>query len=246
MIDLEKSSSGSFFSSGCCFSRCSGFFNGGSSLFCGSLGGLFCGCFFNNRFERVGLVGGFVSGCWVVDRGMVVSGGGFVVNWGRVVSGFGGRFVNWGRGGFVRSWVRGGLVSGFGGGFVSWLFWVGSFTFVFDISDITIGSSRVRHNLDTAIGKIDTVFTSGIIVVSGFSLGEHWAIMRIIYTVLVVVYWGSNGFSITGSWVRGMIRGWWGMIGKGRSGSNGQKGREGHLEIKEFRIVVFTGSIRRL
>jgi len=80
---------------------------------------------------------------------MVVSRGGFVVNWGRVVNGFGGRFVNWGRGGFVSGcWVR-----GFGGGFVSWLFWVGSFTFVFDISDITIGSSRVRHNLDTALGE---------------------------------------------------------------------------------------------
>jgi len=227
LINLEKSSSGLFNSS---FSGCSGFFSGGS-LFCGCLSGLFCsGCFFNDGGERVFLGGGFVSRCGVVDRGFVVNWGGFVVNWGRVV-GFGGRFVvNWGRGRLVRSWMRGGLVSRFGGGFVGGSFWVGGFAFVFDISDITSGTGRVGHNLDTAIGKIDTVFTSGVIVVSGFSLGEHWAIMRIIYTVLVVVYWGSNGFSITGSWVRGMIRGWWGMIGKGRSGSNGQKGREGHLQ----------------
>lgn len=230
MINLEKSSSGLFNSSS--FSGCGSGFSRGS-FFCGSLGGLFCGCFYDGS-ERVFLGGGFVSGGGVVDRGMVVSGGGFVVNWGRVVSGFGGRFVvNWGRGRLVRSWVRGGLVrSWVRGGFVtsSRFIWVGCFTFVFDISNITIGTSSVGHNLDTAIGKIDTVFTSGVIVISGFSLGEHWAIMRIIYTILVVVHWGSNGFGITGSWVRGMIRGWWGMVGKGRSGSNGQKGREGHLQ----------------
>ena len=41
--------------------------------------------------------------------------------------------------------------------------------FVFDISDVSVGSSRVGHNLDTAIGQVNSVRSLGVVAVSGFT-----------------------------------------------------------------------------
>jgi hypothetical protein len=107
--------------------------------------------------------GGFISGSWVIRGGVGFVSGSWVVRcWGGfVVNGFGSGFVSWGRGGFV---------SGFGSGFVGGFFGVGSFAFVFDISDETVFVGFVCHDLNTAIGKVDTVFTTSIVVVSVFGM----------------------------------------------------------------------------
>ena len=47
--------------------------------------------------------------------------------------------------------------------------------------------------------------------------------MRIVYTIFIVVYWGSNWFWGIRGW--GVI-GCWGAVGEGRGGGNGQKGGE--------------------
>ena len=50
------------------------------------------------------------------------------------------------------------MVAGLGGGLVSGLvFGILSFTFVFDIGDITVGISGVGDDLNATVGKVDTV-----------------------------------------------------------------------------------------
>ena len=107
-----------------------------------------CGCWVRNRC-------GFVDGCSGYRCGFIYDGGGFVNNW----SGCGYIGGSWG-----------GFVSGFGSGFVGGFFGVGSFAFVFDISDETVFVGFVCHDLNTAIGKVDTVFTTSIVVVSVFGM----------------------------------------------------------------------------
>jgi len=124
------------------------------------------------------------SGSWVVDGGSVVrsrlvvdgsgvvrSRGRFVYGSGFVVDGSGGRLVDdgsWGR--FVcGSWVGFVCWGGVGSGLV---FWVLCYTFVFHISDIAFGASCVRNNLDTTVRKVDTVFSSSVIVVTALLLAE--------------------------------------------------------------------------
>lgn len=164
----------------------------GSGSLCGdSLEGIF----------GTGFVG---SGSWVVDggsvvrsrlvvdgsgvvrsRGRFVYGSGFVVDGsrGRLIDGFWGRFV-------CGSWVGFVCWGGVGSGLVGSSFGVGCFTFVFNISNVTLGSSSVGNNLDTTIGKVDTVFSSGVIVVTALLLAENWSVSGIIYSIFVVVHWG--------------------------------------------------------
>ena len=157
---------------------------------------------------------------WGIDSWFVVNWSWLVVSWGWVVWGWVG-FVDWSW--FMVNWSWGWLVDGCWGWlvwswgwvrFVSWLVswlvgwsvWVCGFSFVANISDITVWASRVGDNLDTAIGKVYTIFSLGVVVISVFAMREDWAIVGVIYTVLEVVYWwGNDGVSVVG--------GCWGVIG---------------------------------
>jgi len=171
-----------------------------------------------------------VDGSGLVGRGRVVGSRGRVVN-------LGGRLV--GRGRVVRS--RGGFVdNGFvddGGRFVSGggvgrlvflFFGVDSLSFVFDVSNVSGGISLVGDDLDTAVGKVHTVFTSGIVVISVFSMRENGTGVTVLNSIFVVVHWGEDGFFVVGGWVRGSIR----CRCVGGSGGNSQEGGEGDLKWK--------------
>jgi hypothetical protein len=165
----------------------------------------------------------YVSGL-VVNWGCVVCGlmvnwgwvwgiywSGFVVNWGWVgfvywcwswfVYRFWEGLVSWGRVGFV-SWGRVGLVCRF-------VFWVSGYSFVFDIGNIAFWTSSVGDDLDTAIGKVYTVFSLGIVVFSVFAVRKDWSIIGIIDTVLVVVYWCNIGVCFWSTiWSWSMVWSW--------------------------------------
>ena len=138
--------------------------------------------------------------------GVVDLGGGFVSGCGSgLVSGLGGRLVG----------SRGGVSSGF----VSLIFGVAGLTFVPHIGNITVGISLVGNNLHTAIGQVDTVFSSGIVVVTALLLAESSSRVRILHSVFVVVHGGKNGVFVVwggGGVVRGRV------IGKGRGGGESQ------------------------
>ena len=193
----------------------SGFFSWGGSCF-------FSGCGFGSWGFSYNSEG--VSWLRLVCWGWVVYSG-LMVNWGWVVySGFvvywGGFVVYWGWGGFVVYWFWGGFVSWFWEGFVGWggvglwfVFWVSGFSFVFDIGNIAIWASGVGDDLDTAIGKVYTVFSLCVVVVSVFAVGESGAGIGITDTVLEVVYWCGNWLMVWG-WGWSMV--WcWGCWGSG-------------------------------
>ena len=126
--------------------------------------------------------------------------------------------MNWG--GMVRS----------GGGVVgsSLVFRIDSLSFVFHIGNITVLISLVRHNLHTAIRQVDTVFSSGVVVFTRFSLAESSARVGILHSISVGVDRGKKGALWVGS--GGVVRG--GVIWDGRSGGKGQKScGEGDLEF---------------
>ena len=156
---------------------------------------------------------GFVCGSgFVVDgsRGRLIDG-----SWGRFVCGSGVGFVCWGG---VGSWLVGGG------------FWVGCFTFVFHISNVALGASSVRNNLDTTVGKVDTVFSSGVIVITALLLAENWSVSGIVYSIFVVVHWGKDGLIIRS---RGGVVGSWGSSGSGNSQEAGGKSKlKMNLEVQ--------------
>merc|ERR1719435_668574 len=173
-----RSSRGSFF-----LSRC-GLFSSRSFLL-----DLSFRCLLTNKGETILLGGvGRVNGRvditrgLAVDRGSVISRSGMinrgVDNWlghnhrlvgsggniPRLVGGGGnnhrldnlhhwGRLVGRGRGRHIRLGIR-----------------VSSHTLILDISNIALRASSVGDNLDTAVRKVDTVFTIGVIVVPVFLL----------------------------------------------------------------------------
>ena len=174
---------------------------------------------------RCGLV---VDGSGVVrSRGRFVCGSGFVVDgsrgrlidgsWGGFVCGSGVGFVCWG---------------GVGSGFVGSGFWVGCFTFVFHISNVALGASSVRNNLDTTVGKVDTVFSSCVIVVTALLLAENWSISGIIYSIFIIVHWGKDGLIIRS---RGGVVGSW---GSSRDGSGNSQEAGGKSKLKKNLEVV--------
>jgi hypothetical protein len=165
-----------------------------------------------SRGRVVNLGGGFVG------RGRVVrSRGGFVVDDGSgFVSGSRGRFVCGSRGGFIGGGV---------GRLVFLVFGVVGLSFVFDVSGVSVGISLVGDDLDTAVGKVHTVFTSGIVVISVFSMRENGTGVTILNSIFVVVHWGEDGIFMVGGGVRGSIR----CRCVGGSGGNSQKGGEGDL-----------------
>jgi hypothetical protein len=125
----------------------------------------------------------------------------------------------------------GGVVGGFGGG-VSLGLGVDSGTFVTDISVVTVGVSGVGHELDTAVGKVDTVRSGcGISITS--LLGLEVGVAVVVSDGVGVLVKGSGirvcGFLIGGRGMvsRGCIRGWgiswgWGMVSHG-DGDKGEK-----------------------
>jgi len=189
-------------------------FSWGSSLLGNFLSYLF-NRLLNNRLEAVFAwsVGGrlVVGWGWVV-WGWLVVGWGWVVNWSWV--------VDWGR--LVVDWSWSRLVDGLGGWLVvnwgwvwlgdwvsSWLvLWVLSLSLVLDIGNIAIWASLVADDLDTAVWEVDTVFTSGVVVVAVFSVGENWAVMRVVDTVLEVIHWWLN-------WLWGIAVAWGGVSWRG-------------------------------
>ena len=85
---------------------------------------------------------------------------------------------------------RGSVVGG--GRLVGTSFWVLSLTGVTDISDIsTFTVDRVGDSLDTAVGKVDTVFAAGGISVAGLLLREGGFGVVVGDAVLVAVDGGS-------------------------------------------------------
>lgn len=145
---------------------------------------------------------------------------------------FGGGFVG-SRGRLVRSGSR--LVLGF--------FGVHSSSFVFDISDEAIFViSLVGDNLDTAIGKVDTVRTLEVaVVVLSFGLFEVGTRVVIGNTVLVgeglrgqlFFFVGGGVIGSGGGFVGGggSIRSWWGVVGPGNSHGE-ESGENGGLKMQ--------------
>ena len=114
-------------------------------------------------------------------------------------------------------------------------FWVGCFTFVFHISNVALGASSVRNNLDTTVGKVDTVFSSGVIVITALLLAENWSVSGIVYSIFVVVHWGKDGLIIRS---RGGVVGSWGSSGSGNSQEAGGKSKlKTNLEVQPLNFA---------
>ena len=118
-----------------------------------------------------------------------------------------------------------GVVSGFGSGLVSGLvFGVLGFTFVFDISDITVGVSGIGDDLDTTVGKVDSVRSLGVVSVAGFSGLEVSVAVSVLDSVVVSVLGrdiGVGGFVVSGGG---------GVVGGGLvSGHAGDEGKDSDL-----------------
>ena len=88
--------------------------------------------------------------------------------------------------------------------------------------------------MGATIRKIDTVFSSGVIVITALLLAENRSIMGIVHTIFVVVYWGKDGFSI-GSW-GGVIRGR-GSSGDG-TGDSQKAGRKSELKLTNKPMIL--------
>jgi hypothetical protein len=146
-------------------------------------------------------------------------------SWGKDTGSSGNDPLSWGWGNSNDSWSW---------GIVSWsegLSWENSFTFVFHISNITGLISVVGDNLDTAVGKVDSVFSSGIVVVAVLVVREGLTGLSISNTVLEVIVGGNNGFlNKEGSWAIGWGRGSI-ILGHG-GGASQQSCRKGKLKRK--------------
>ena len=122
------------------------------------------------------------------------------------------------------------LIGGFvsGGGLV---FGVLGNTLVLNISDISVLVSGVGDNLDTTVGKVDTVFSSSVIVITALLLAENWSVSGIVYSIFVVVHWGKDGLSSIRS--RGGVVGSWGSSRDGRGNSQEAGGKSKLKKILE-------------
>ena len=139
--------------------------------------------------------------------------------------------------GSVVSWSWGMV---WGWGWVVWLsFWVDWGTFVFDISDESVVViSGVGDSLDTSVGKVDLVRSSGYLAIRGF-LGVEVSLGVIISNSVLESKWSWGvflgvGWGMIRSWSWSMIRCWsgfvavaWsrGFISCGNSGGSG-KGKD--------------------
>ena len=140
--------------------------------------------------------------------------------------------VGWGWGGLV-DWLRGWLVVNWGwvwlGWVSSWLvLWVLGLTLVLDVGNIAVWTSLVADNLDTAVGEVDTVFSGSVVVVAVLGVGENWAIVGVVDTVLEVIHWWLN-------WLWGIAVAWgrvgWRRVGWGSRGACHDSGGNQNLKI---------------
>ena len=122
------------------------------------------------------------------------------------------------------------MVAGLGGGLVSGLvFGVLSFTFVFDISDITVGVSGVSHDLDATVGKVDSVRSLGVVSITRLFGGEVGVAVVISDGISVLVLGrdiGVGGFVVCGG--RGVRGG--GVV----SSDTGDEGKDGDLQNQKI------------
>ena len=106
-----------------------------------------------------------------------------------------------------------------------------SLTFVFDISDKSVSVSGVGHNLDTAVGKVDSVRSLGVVSVTGFAGFKVSVGVSIGNTILILVLGrniGVSRFMVSSGFVgggRGTIRR--GLVSNGNAGD---KGKDSKLE----------------
>ena len=104
-------------------------------------------------------------------------------------------------------------------------------TFVFNIGNISVSVSGVSHNLDSAIGKVDSVRSLGVVTVTGFAGFKVSFGVIIGNTVLELVLGrdiGVSGFMVSSGFVgrsRGTIRR--GLVSNGNAGD---KGKDSKLE----------------
>jgi hypothetical protein len=132
-----------------------------------------------------------------------------VRSWGRPVNGCWGIRSwgcnnNWGWG--IRSWSWG----------ISWGSSIDGLSRVFDISNIAIAISSVGDSLETTIGKVDMVFSVGVVTFTGLTGSKVGSTVSISNTIIVVVGWDSvrvGGLS-TISWGWSIDWGW--CINRGR------------------------------
>jgi hypothetical protein len=76
--------------------------------------------------------------------------------------------------------------------------------------------------LDTTVGKVNTVFSSGIVVITALLLAENGSITGIVDTIFIVVHWGEDGLS-------GVIRG---RRGPSRDGTGSSQKAGGNNDLK--------------
>ncbi len=142
------------------------------------------------------------------------------VNGSRLVNNWGWSVNNRGRGGGwgVDNWSWGwgvnwswGVCWGWGicwggclvGGFLGEV----SLSLIFDISGVTTLISVVGDNLDTAVGKVDTVFSGGVVVVTVLVVGERLSGEVIADAVVEVVVGREDGVGNKGRWAIAWGRG---------------------------------------
>ena len=99
------------------------------------------------------------------------------------------------------------------------------FTSVFDVSDVSAMSivNMVSHNLESAIGKSNTVFARGSISVTVFILTKVSSRVVIGHSILVIVHRRDIGISGGRSVGRGSGRGSQSGSKKGGEGNDGLK-----------------------
>jgi hypothetical protein len=105
-----------------------------------------------------------------------------VRSWGRSVDGCWGIWSwgsnnNWGWG--IRSWSWG----------ISWGRCVGGLSRIFDISNIAIAISSVGDSLETTIGKVDVVFSVGVVTFTSLAGSKVGSTVCVRHSIVVVVGW---------------------------------------------------------
>ena len=119
------------------------------------------------------------------------------------------------------------------------LWWVDSLSLILDVgNEASLVVGLVGHSLDSAVGKVDAVFASGVVVVTVFSMGEDWAVVVVIYTIVESVVGRHNGIH---NWDWSISWGW-GSIDLGHAGSASQESsRESNLKsTNSVRIWMFS------
>merc|ERR1712119_126407 len=101
----------------------------------------------------------------------------------------------------------------------SWCRWVGSYSFVCDICDISTSGiiNMIVDNLGTTIGKSNTVGSGCLVTVTGFVGSKVSMAVVISNSVFKSIYWWGSWPIDIWSWGRGVIWSWvgnnWGWVG---------------------------------